>query len=126
MSIIIKKNFPFSFDTSSCSSCLGNCCIGQSGNIWINQQEMMNLSKYLNISVEELKIKFLRKELYKYSIKEIQLSKNNFACIFFDLDKKSCSIYEQRPQQCKTFPFWDYFKNNIKEVLKECPAITKL
>ncbi|NLO17741.1 MAG: YkgJ family cysteine cluster protein, partial [Arcobacter butzleri] len=27
------------------------------------------------------------------------------------------------PTQCRSFPFWDYFKDNITEVQKECPAI---
>ena len=63
MSIVIKQNFPFSFNTSACSSCLGNCCIGQSGNIWINQKEMINLSKYLSMRIKELKIKFLKKRI---------------------------------------------------------------
>jgi Fe-S-cluster containining protein len=51
------------------------------------------------------------------------ISKDNYACIFFDLDKKQCSIYEARPKQCRTFPFWEHFKTNIKEVIDECPAI---
>ena len=59
----------------------------------------------------------------KYSIKEKLLSKNNYACAFFDVDKKQCSIYEARPSQCRSFPFWEYFKHNVDELKQECPAI---
>ncbi len=126
MSIIRKEGFDFGFDAEGCKSCEGNCCIGESGNIWINKIEIENLSKYLNISLYEIQFKFLEKRGYKYSIKEVQLSKNNYACIFFDLNKKQCSIYEARPMQCMTFPFWKYFKKNKEEVFKECPAIKQL
>jgi Fe-S-cluster containining protein len=123
MNIIKKQGFDFGFDPQGCDTCEGNCCIGESGNIWINKQEIENLSNHLDISLEELRFRFLEKRGYKYSIKEIKLSSDNYACIFFDLEKKQCSIYEARPIQCRTFPFWDYFKNHKEEVIKECPAI---
>lgn len=121
-----KEGFNFAFDSRECSSCAGNCCIGESGYIWINKEEINRLSTHLNITLDELRIKYLRKVTYRYSLKETKLSENNYACMFFDLKKKQCSIYEARPNQCRTFPFWDYFKDNEKEVFKECPAIKKL
>lgn len=127
MSELIKKDgFNFAFDPKGCDSCSGNCCIGESGYIWINTQEIKALALNLNLNVEELKRRYLNKISYKYSIKEIKLSSNNFACCFFNLEKKQCSIYSVRPNQCRTFPFWDYFKENEKEVYKECPAIKNL
>ncbi len=119
------KEYPYKFDPDKCSTCEGNCCIGESGYIWITKQECNNLAKLLNISLEELGDKYLFKVGYKYSIKEKQLSKDNYACVFFDLDKKQCGVYEARPSQCRTFPFWEYFKNNIEEVKQECPAIVE-
>jgi len=116
-------DYSYKFDEIRCASCEGNCCIGESGYIWITKAEIEKLAIYLNISIEELTDKYLFKVGYKYSIKEKQLSQNNYACIFFDLDKKQCSIYEARPIQCRTFPFWEYFKNNIEELKQECPAI---
>jgi Fe-S-cluster containining protein len=119
------KDYSYKFDQIRCFSCEGNCCIGESGYIWITIQEIKSLSSYLNISMEELLQKYILKSGYKYSIKERQLSKNNYSCIFFDLEKKQCSIYEVRPTQCRTFPFWEYFKNNIEELKQECPAIVE-
>lgn len=121
--IMTKDGYPYAFDPKGCESCAGNCCIGESGYIWINKQEMAKLSDLLDISIMELKEKYLNKIDYKYSIKEIQLDTNNYACTFFDLEKKQCGIYHARPVQCRTFPFWDYFQNRVNEVKEECPAI---
>lgn len=126
MNIVTKEGFEFGFDPKACDSCAGNCCIGESGNIWITRQEIEKLALNLDISLDELRVKFLEKRGYKYSIKEVQLSYDNYACIFFNLEKKQCSIYESRPIQCRTFPFWDYFKENKEEVINECPAIKEL
>lgn len=126
MNRITKEGFNFAFNPKGCETCNGNCCIGESGNIWISKNEIFNLSNHLNMPLNDLVDNYLEKRGYKYSIKEVKLSEDNYACIFFDLEKKQCSIYEARPIQCRTFPFWDYFKTNEKEVFKECPAIEKL
>ena len=126
MNIIKKDGFNFAFDASGCDSCAGNCCIGESGYIWISKDEIKVLAQHLNISEEETRVKFLNKMTYKYSIKEKKIGENNYACTFFDLQKKQCGIYEARPIQCRTFPFWDYFKENEKEVYAECPAIKSI
>ena len=120
-----KENYPYKFDETKCATCEGNCCIGESGYIWITKEERIKLASLLKISDEELLTNYLYKVGYKYSIKEKQISENSFACEFFDLEKKQCGIYEARPSQCRTFPFWEYFKNNIKEVKEECPAIVE-
>jgi len=123
--MITHKDYSFKFDENKCATCEGNCCIGESGYIWITMQEIDTLSKHLNITTKECFEKYLIKYGYKFSIKEKKISDNNYACVFFDLDKKQCSIYEARPTQCRTFPFWEHFKENIDEVVQECPAIVK-
>ncbi|WP_419765139.1 MAG: YkgJ family cysteine cluster protein [Arcobacter sp.] len=124
MNEIIKQDgFTYGFNPKACDACEGNCCIGESGYIWIAKSEREELAKHLNIELEDLLHNYLRRVGYNYSINERKLSEDNYACIFFDLEKKQCSIYEARPKQCRTFPFWDYFKNRVKEVKEECPAI---
>jgi Fe-S-cluster containining protein len=39
------------------------------------------------------------------------------------MEKRLCKIYNSRPKQCRTFPFWEDFKNNTKELIKECPGV---
>lgn len=124
--LLTQEDFPYAFEPSACDACEGNCCIGESGYIWITKTEIQKLALHLNISVDEVGLQYLMKVGYRYSIKEKQLSEDNYACVFFDMQKKQCSIYEARPSQCKTFPFWDYFKHNVQEVKDECPAIRDL
>ncbi len=59
MSNLVKKEgFNFAFDPQGCNSCSGNCCIGESGYIWINAQEIQTLALHLKISAEDLKIRY--------------------------------------------------------------------
>ncbi len=121
--MISKDGFSYKFDEFKCSSCEGNCCIGESGYIWITKDEIEKLAEFLDVSVDEVIENSLQKIGYKYSINEVKLSNTNYACKFFDLVKKQCSIYTVRPSQCRSFPFWDYYKDKIDEVKEECPAI---
>ncbi len=117
--LISKEGFPYKFNPDACKKCEGNCCIGESGYIWVNSKEIKEIAEFLGIEEEIFKTKFLIKVGYRYSIKE-KPYKGGFACIFFE---NGCKIYPVRPTQCRTFPFWDYFKNKPEEVLKECPGI---
>lgn len=120
------NEFTFSFDASKCSQCGGKCCTGSSGNIWIKVQDLEPLAKYLDISTEELLQKYVEKRGYRFSLKEVEIEKDNFACIFFDIQSKRCSIYELRPVQCKTFPFWSEFKDDMEYLLGECIGVNPL
>ena len=120
---IEQEGFDYKFQPSICETCEGNCCIGESGYIWINKKEIELLAEHLDLSLEEFSKKYLLKVGYKYSLIEKRVDTNNYACIFFDLNKKCCTIYDYRPKQCRTFPFWDYFKSRKQEVKEECPAI---
>ncbi len=124
--ILTKDGFNFAFDTNGCSECLGNCCTGSSGFIWVNPEEIKEIAKFLNLAKIDFINQYLYKVKYKYSIKELQIDEQNFACVFFDLEKRGCKIYSHRPTQCKSFPFWEHFKDKKEEVAKECPAIKML
>jgi len=117
--LISKKGFPYKFNPEACKECDGNCCIGESGYIWVNQYDIKAISDYMKISEDLFKKTFLIKVGYRYSIKE-KPYKNGFACVFFE---NGCSIYPVRPNQCRTFPFWDYYKDKTDELKKECPGI---
>ena len=117
--LISKEGFSYRFDPKACMECNGNCCIGESGYIWVSPVEIKEIAKFLGIDEKEFKERYLIKIGYKYSIKE-KPYKDGFACIFFD---NGCKIYEVRPKQCRSFPFWDYFKTHLNELIKECPGI---
>ncbi|MBR8462770.1 YkgJ family cysteine cluster protein [Campylobacter sp. faydin G-105] len=122
MAVIKQQGFCYEFDTSFCDSCGGKCCTGESGYIWMDEEEMATLSQHLNLNIDEFRREFLINVGAKYSIKEKSYN-GGFACVFFDEINKNCSIYEYRPSQCVSFPFWEYFLTNLKELEKECIGV---
>ncbi len=121
--MIKQEGFSYTFNPSACESCGGRCCTGESGYIWISPKEANAMAKSLDLSLSLFAQKYLLKIGYKLSIKE-KAFQDGYACVFFDEDKKQCSVYETRPKQCRSFPFWDYFKSNLSELEKECPGIS--
>lgn len=120
--MLAKKGFCYEFDPSFCEECGGKCCTGESGYIWINEDEQDALAARLKVSLAELRARFLVQVGARFSIRE-KLYGDGLACVFFDEQNKNCSIYEHRPAQCASFPFWDYFKKNLKELEKECIGV---
>lgn len=117
-----NPNYPFSFDENACKNCGGRCCTGESGFIWINDTEISALARYFGLSNDRLKNTFMIKINGRYSLIE-KPYENGYACVFFDEKSKNCSIYELRPAQCKSFPFWHYFLENLDELKEQCPGI---
>lgn len=123
--MIFKKGFSYIFDENACKDCGGKCCTGESGNIFINQDEITLLRKYLGLEEEAFKMQYLKKVGNKMSLKELEFE-DGFACIFFNQKERNCGIYPFRPYQCRTFPFWEYFKTHKEELQKECIGICYL
>ncbi len=117
-----EAGYNYSFDPNACESCGGNCCTGESGYIFLNQREMEAIAEHLELSMAALKEEYLYKKGYKFSIME-RIVEDSHDCIFFDRDIKGCSIYPVRPTQCRTFPFWSYFKTHEDELRAECPGV---
>lgn len=128
--------YSFSFDASKCESCGGKCCTGESGYVFVTYDELLLIAKFLNLDIAELISKYCKKVGYRYSLIE-KLNEDatnaesslDLACIFFDTINKNCSIYQVRPKQCKTFPFWEAHKSdklnneNLKKLQQECKGI---
>ncbi len=122
MSIIKKENFPYAFNSDACANCEGRCCTGESGYIYVTKAEIFTISELLKMNVNDFGVKYLFKNGYKYSLKEKKIE-DSYECVFYDRESNGCKIYMARPNQCKTFPFWDYFKTHIDELKAECPGI---
>ncbi len=120
--IVQKDGFSFAFNPLACSSCQGRCCTGESGYIYVNKSEIEKIAELLHMQVNEFTKQYLFKKGYKYSIKEI-IFNDSHECIFYNRDSNGCKIYDARPLQCKTFPFWDYYKTRVDELSLECPGV---
>jgi hypothetical protein len=122
--MVEKEGFNFAFDPKGCEVCEAKCCSGESGQILFSKNELSEMAKFLEISEDKFLKDFCRKDGYRYSIKEIKHGKN-WNCIF--LTNMRCDIYEVRPTQCRTFPFWESFKGgkNFQYLEKECLAVAE-
>lgn len=106
-----------------CTEC-GKCCTGAPGYVWVTADEMQKIADLLNIPLDLFKRKYTRQSGNKYSLIEKKTHTNDNDCIF--LKDKKCTIYQARPKQCRTFPWW---KENLqseeswKFAAKECEGI---
>ena len=120
MSLKHQEGYPFAFETRACSTCPGKCCTGNSGHIWATPEEVEAMAESLGLSFRQFATRYTYREEGRFSLKEVQRSQGDFACIFFD---RGCKIYEVRPEQCRTFPFWDHLRRNPSVLKGECPGI---
>jgi Fe-S-cluster containining protein len=86
----------------TCTQC-GDCCTGAPGYVWVNQQEIAALARRLDLSVEDFERKYVRQVGIRKSLVEFP----NGDCVLFDNNTRKCTVYEERPRQCKTWPFWE-------------------
>ena len=117
-----QEGYPYVFDADACATCGGRCCTGESGNIFVKRDEIVAIAEVLKMDVDALVAQYLEKRGYKYSIKERVVGMSH-DCIFFNREASGCDIYAARPLQCRTFPFWDYYKTRVEELKRECPGI---
>lgn len=121
--MITKEGFDFSFQPEGCQECKGACCRGESGYIWITPKEIERAAELIGVEFDDFSSRFVKKVNYRYSLVEKRLEAGDVGCIFFDERSCSCTIYDARPSQCRSFPFWESFKNDSSEVFKECPWV---
>ncbi|REJ69047.1 MAG: YkgJ family cysteine cluster protein [Planctomycetota bacterium] len=85
-----------------CTGC-GDCCTGAPGYVWVNKAEIEALAERLEMPVDQFREQYARKIGIRYSLVEYA----NGDCVFFDSRTRRCTVYEDRPRQCRTWPFWD-------------------
>ncbi len=83
-----------------CTGC-GQCCTGSPGYVWITPNEAQAMADHLKISLDEFLRKYTRRIGNRVSLKE---HSKTYDCVF--LQGKKCTLYDVRPKQCRTFPWW--------------------
>ncbi len=89
-----------------CTGC-GSCCGGSPGYVFLTESDEIRLAQSLSLSVEEFQKKYTRLFMGRRSLIE---KKEQYDCIF--LENQKCSVYESRPKQCRTYPFWSGIMEN--------------
>ena len=84
-----------------CTRC-GKCCTGDPGFVWVNDEELTAIAAKLGEPVERVRGLYTKELFRRRSLKE----KANNDCVFWD-PAAGCTVYEVRPRQCRTWPFWE-------------------
>ncbi|EQC42087.1 hypothetical protein SDRG_00928 [Saprolegnia diclina VS20] len=120
----------------SCTKC-GNCCSGPSGSVRFNDDEAATMAAKVGETLPAFLDKYARRQgrgnLSFYQLKEVRKNKDDgFDCIFLDRKKirgkAVCSLYDARPTQCRTWPFWPETlesRATWEKTKDSCPGINK-
>src|SRR5947207_15953509 len=85
----------------SCTRC-GKCCTGEPGYVWVNDEELAAIALRRGEPVEQVEQVLTRPVGKKRTLRE----QANGDCVFYDREQ-GCTIYDIRPRQCRTWPFWE-------------------
>lgn len=105
-----------------CTEC-GQCCTGAPGYVWVSDEEIKTMANYLGLNTAEFGRKFLRYVDGRYALLE---KPGSYDCIF--LKDKKCELYQVRPTQCRTFPWWVQnlcSPEDWEEAAKYCEGISQ-
>lgn len=99
-----------------------DCCTGKQGEgyVWVSGDEMEAIAEHLGMAFFDFTRKYVRNVSGAYSL----IEKPNHDCVF--LENGRCSIYEVRPTQCSTYPFWPdimHSESTWHAEAKHCPGV---
>jgi Fe-S-cluster containining protein len=84
----------------TCTQC-GNCCTGAPGYVWVDEDEIARLAEFRGETIDGFARQFVRRVGGRYSL----IERPGWDCIFWSRES-GCTVYEARPVQCRTWPFW--------------------
>lgn len=101
----------------------GKCCVsrGQYGFVYVTIKDRRLMARHLGLPTAAFTRKFCERENGIWKLRDF-----NENCRF--LEGKRCGVYEARPTQCRTWPFWPETlsaKGWAKEVASFCPGVGK-
>jgi uncharacterized protein len=83
-----------------CTGC-GKCCTGSSGSVSLSKTDLERLAAFFGQPVGA----FARKHTRLAKGRRVLNSRpGSNDCVF--LNNKNCDVYEARPTQCRTYPWW--------------------
>lgn len=114
----------------TCTMC-GNCCTGPEGYVLVNDAEVAALAARLGLGDAEFRKQYTHTSIAGLSLTE-RLSPFGRDCIFLDRDKVPgkavCGVYEDRPRQCRTWPFWKsnlHTRRHWERAKQICPGMDR-
>ncbi len=108
-----------------CQRCM-YCCSSEPGYVFLSQMDLERLSQFFGLDVESFIDIYCRLVDYGTHYLVSLIEKKNYDCIF--LSPSGCTVYDSRPEQCRTYPFWKSVMESLKSWEAEssfCPGINK-
>lgn len=92
-----------------CTQC-GKCCTlrEEYGHVYLSRTEQEALAKLHEITLRSFRRRFTFTDEYGWTQLKAGGERGEH-CIFLDTETQGCNVYEARPVQCRTFPFWREF-----------------
>ncbi|MDR0555003.1 MAG: YkgJ family cysteine cluster protein [Treponema sp.] len=107
----------------SCTRC-SVCCRYEPGFVFLSLQDLQALAAALKMSHNGFMETYCRWIPLGEGVQRLSLKENaRFDCVFW---KDGCSVYEARPLQCRTFPFWSsnlLSEDAWKTAGRSCPGV---
>lgn len=88
------------FECRQCSK----CCRHESGLVLLSKADLLKLCNITTMTESEFLLKYCRVVNYQNENHVSLIEKDNKDCVFW---QDGCSVYEARPLQCKSYPFWE-------------------
>ncbi|HJW40828.1 MAG TPA: YkgJ family cysteine cluster protein [Rhizomicrobium sp.] len=86
-----------------CTKCPGYCCSYPL--IPLNARDVTRLAKHFGLSFEAARHKFTKVDGdAPYAMRRKADAHFGKICRFFDTDKRCCTIYDARPEICRSYP----------------------
>jgi uncharacterized protein len=108
------------FECTQCSK----CCRFDPGYVFLSYKDLNELVEYFKLPPADIKKKYCRTVEIGGHKRLSLIEKSHFDCIFWS--NGACQIYEARPLQCRTYPFWKPFLINKKSwdaEAESCPGM---
>jgi uncharacterized protein len=118
-----RSSLPF-----NCTAC-GKCC-KTIGSVYLSPEEVKVAADHLQLTTQEFTKMYASHTLKSQTndfqsqpwvrLKEKDDHLGYPSCIFLDLETNFCRIYEARPTQCRTYPFWSNIMASVDAWNLEC------
>lgn len=112
-------------------TCCGNCCSGAEGIVLVTPHEERALAARLKLDIAEFQARYTRMTARGRSLVEVRRD-GRHDCVFLDRakvpGKAVCGVYEDRPAQCRTWPFWwsnTESEDAWEQAKRKCPGMDK-
>ena len=108
----------------SCTKCHA-CCRHDPGYVFLSVADLDRLASLKKLTLDQFREQFCRVADFGFETRLSLIEKPNNDCVFWD---NGCTVYEARPLQCRSFPFWSstvHSQESWDEAGKHCPGINQ-